>query len=342
MWKALLLALAAVACLVAIILCSGGKRPDERAATPQRKVLKVSYNPYLTNAPLFVARDEGYFGQAGIDVQFVTLQQPQQGVPALTSGQVDVLSAPMNAGVLNAIARGARIKMVADKGYVRPGSCATCVVSGRREYAERGAPDRPEQIRDMVFCCDPDGIRAYLMDKVLAPYGLAMRDLKLSRIPPASYAEALEQGTADAAVAAEPWAIRLTRAGFPVLWTADQGVAPGAQISYIAFGPALLDRDPQLGRNFMVAYLRAVRQLAEGKTDRNVEIVTRGTGLDRELVRDACWTDYREDGRLNIESVLDFQEWALDAGLLDTTLPAEQLWDPSFVDYANQALGPAR
>jgi NitT/TauT family transport system substrate-binding protein len=314
----------AAVCLVTVVLCWGGTPARKQEDAPRPRALRISYNPYLTNAPLFVARDEGYFAQ--------------QGVPALTSGQIDVLSGPVNAGVLNAIARGARLKMVADKGYVRPGACATCVVCGRREYAERGTPDNPEQIKRMALCCDPDGMRAYLMDKVLAPHGLTLRDLKLVRVPPASYAEALEQGTADAAVAAEPWATRLTEAGYPVLWVADQGVAPEAQLAYLAFGPALLDDDPQLGREFMVAYLEAVRQLAEGKTDRNVDILTRGTGLDRGLVEKACWTDFRENGRLNVDSVLDFQRWALGAGLVDATLSPEQFWDPSFVDYANRAL----
>jgi hypothetical protein len=126
-----------------------------------------------------------------------------------------------------------------------------------------------------------------------------------------------------------------------LLWVGDQGVLPDGQISYVAFGPRLLEREPQLGKDFMVAYLKGVRQLAAGKTERNVDIVARGSELAPEFVQACCWTDFRPDGRLNVDSMLDFQNWALAAGLADKPLTPEQFWDPTFVDYANEVLGPA-
>ena len=62
----------------------------------------------------------------------------------------------------------------------------------------------------------------------------------------------------------------------------------------------------------MVAYLKAVRQYNEGKTGRSLDIVAKATGLERELLTEACWPRLRDDGRTNIESILDFQSWAVD------------------------------
>ncbi len=332
--------LVGASCLAAALLWACG--PDgEQAGAPRLKTLRLCYNPYLTYAPLFVARDEGFFAEQGIALEFVRLQQSQYGLPALTAGQVEVLCGPMSAGVLNAIARGADIKMVADRGYIRPGSCSTSAVFARRDLVEGGLLEDREHIKDLVFCCSRDTVTAYLMDKLLARFDLALRDLKRVYLPPAAYAEALEQGTVDLVMAPEPWGTRLLKAGHSVLWVADQGVAPDGQLAYMAFGPALLERDPELGRAFIVAYLKGVRQLKEGKTERNVEILTRSTGLDREIVMDACWSAFREDGRLNVKSVLDFQAWAVGAGLVDTPVSPEQFWDPSFVDQANHVLNAA-
>ncbi len=88
----------------------------------------------------------------------------------------------------------------------------------------------------------------------------------------------------------------------------------------------------------MVAYLKAVRQYNKGKTDRNVEIVSKHTELDRDLLEEACWPAIHGDGTVNASSVLDFQAWGLEQDLLDRQVSEEQFWDPSFAEYASQVL----
>jgi len=90
----------------------------------------------------------------------------------------------------------------------------------------------------------------------------------------------------------------------------------------------------------MIAYLKGVRQYNLGKTARNLDIEASATRLDRDLLARTCWQPIRGDGRINVESVLDFQRWAVRRGALDALVPPESFWDPSFVDQANVALGP--
>jgi hypothetical protein len=61
-------------------------------------------------------------------------------------------------------------------------------------------------------------------------------------------------------------------------------------------------------------------------------------GLDEELSKNYCWPPIRSDGRINCESVLDFQKWAVKKGLLDSPVPKEKYWDPRFVEHAGQVL----
>jgi ABC-type nitrate/sulfonate/bicarbonate transport system substrate-binding protein len=113
---------------------------------------------------------------------------------------------------------------------------------------------------------------------------------------------------------------------------------PDFQFAFILYGPILLDKNPDAGRRFMVAYLKAVRQYNLGKTERNLEILAKHTGLDRELLKRACWPPMHNDGRINVRGVLDFQAWAVGKGFLDSPVKEEQFWDPRFVEYANQVL----
>jgi ABC-type nitrate/sulfonate/bicarbonate transport system substrate-binding protein len=105
------------------------------------------------------------------------------------------------------------------------------------------------------------------------------------------------------------------------------------------FGPTLLNDNPDAGKKFMIAYVKAAQQYAEGKTERNLEIAEKYMGMDRETLLNSPWTPQNSDGRIDVEDVLTFQDWAYDSGYIDSKMTEEQLIDASFVDYANQMLG---
>jgi hypothetical protein len=178
----------------------------------------------------------------------------------------------------------------------------------------------------------------YLLDKLLAKAGLTNDEVEIVQIPTEVLLDAMETGSIDAAVVTEPMLTRLVNAGHAVVWGPAWGVEAGFQRSIISFGPTLPDDTPDAGRRFMVTYLKAVRQFNQGKTERNLDIMAKHTKYDRELLKKMCWPPFREDGQINIQSVLDYQDWAVKKGLLDRRLRADEFWEPSFIEYANQAL----
>ncbi len=88
----------------------------------------------------------------------------------------------------------------------------------------------------------------------------------------------------------------------------------------------------------MVAYLKAVRQFNQGKTDRNLEILVKHTELEEEILRDACWVTINDSGMINTPNVVEFQEWALGKEFLDNIVTEEQFWEHRFLDFANKEL----
>jgi NitT/TauT family transport system substrate-binding protein len=151
-------------------------------------------------------------------------------------------------------------------------------------------------------------------------------------------ASALEKNAIDVVATSEPWLTRVVASGHGAVWVPLQRLIPDSEFGLVQYGPTLLDRDPDAGARFMAAYLRAVRQYNQGKTERNLEILARHTKLDRALLREACWPPFRPGGRVNVQSVLDFQAWAERKGLVDRALGAGDLWDGRFVDQANRML----
>jgi NitT/TauT family transport system substrate-binding protein len=137
----------------------------------------------------------------------------------------------------------------------------------------------------------------------------------------------------------EPWITRILQEEHVVLWLKANDIIPDFQYSAIYYGVNLLEKNPEAGQRFMAAYLKAVRQYNQGKTTRNLDILVKHTGLERELLQNACWPPIHGDGHINVESVLEFQTWAVEKGWLDTVVPANQFWNPRYVEYAIQVLG---
>jgi len=315
-----------------------------RGAAPDTGVtrLKVVMVPYLSNAPLFIAATEGYFTEQGLEVEFVQMTRTVAAVPALLGGELDVLPAVISPGLFNAVARGGVLRLVANKGHIAPTGCSATTVLVRRALADSRVLEDPAQLRGRrIVMPNPASFEGFVVEKLLRQGGVRLDEIQVVDIPPPAEPEAFRNGAIDITVAGEPWLTRAVQTGHAVPWIPAQQLVPGFDYAFIVFGPTLLEKQPEAGRRFMTAYLRAVRQYAQGKTERNLEILARYTGLERELLRGVCWPAIRQDGRVDMAGVLDFQTWAADRRFLDRSVGPERFWDGSFVEHAIRALAPA-
>ncbi len=325
-------------CLALFLALQSCSPPPEQPPKPTPLTLKVTYQPYISFGPILIAQEEGYFAEQGLEIEFIKLRRSPHGIPALIQGELDVLTGAINAGFLNAIARGAPIKIVADKGHVSAGPPPSMALLARRALVEQGVLDDPDKLRGLKLITNKDNTVALFVDKALEKFGINLDDLHLFYVPPPARLAALQKGTADIVTESEPWLTRALEAGHAVLWVPDYEIIPDFQFACVTFGPSLLEERPEAGRRFMLAYLKAVRQYNQGKTERNLEILGKHTKLDRELLMKACWIPFRSDGMINVQSVLDFQAWAMEQGLIDATVAPNDFWEPAFVEYADAVL----
>jgi NitT/TauT family transport system substrate-binding protein len=311
----------------------------EEMPEPEPVTLKVVLAPYMAYAPLFIAEEEGYFAEQKLQIEFVRLERAADAIPTLVDGKLDVMPAAIHLGLLNAMARGGGIKFVAGLSYISPTGCVSSALMARRALVAGGDLDSPAQLKGRRISLRSADVGGYLLEKLLKTADLAPDHVEIVDIPSPTALEALERGTVDLVFTSEPWVTQILQAGHAVVWMPFQQVIPDFQASVIVYSPTLLEENPDVGKRFMVAYLKAVRQYNQGKTERNVEILAKYTELDPELLREVCWLSFRDDGQINVQSVLDFQAWAVEKGYLDSSVTEEQFWDPSFVEYANEILG---
>jgi NitT/TauT family transport system substrate-binding protein len=179
----------------------------------------------------------------------------------------------------------------------------------------------------------------YAFDVMLQEAGLTLDDVEMVEIRDnPSRLEALNQGSIDISVMGEPWVTRVEKAGAGSVWVPYADIIPNYPVGTILYGPSFLEDDPQAGVRFMVAYLKAVRQFDEGKTERNIEIISKYTKMTPEELNEICWTSFQVDGSIDVETLDAFIQWAADKKYLNGTLDSSQIWDPQFIEAANDQL----
>ncbi len=304
------------------------------AAAAGKTLLRVSALPYLTFAPLYLADAEGYFEQEGLTVEFVRLQRNTDYLVALLRGEVDV-DTIFTAGMMNAMARGEKIRVVASRGVLSAGGCVTNAFVARPDLAQKLDAMPAEELRKLTFGVDPTWLDSFFLQQWLAGRGLTLDDVGTKYLPamPARI-EALRQGGLDVVFMGEPWITRTVGDRTGTVWKAAAEIAPGFPLSVVVFGPAMLGRTDDAGVRFLRAYLRGVERYAEGKTDRNVEILSKVTKMEPELLRRICWTDIPRDGKLDPAGLAAYADWAAKRGLTDRPLAPGEIWEPKFVDEA--------
>ena len=297
--------------------------------------VKVAYMPLVSNGPLFIAKEEGYFARQGINVEFEKFQSSSEALPVLINGGIAVSGGQLAPGLVNSIAKGARVRITADKGRIVPGYCNSTAFLVRRDLIESGAVKTIADLKGRKVAATSD--QSYGVYRALARGNLTTSDVEIVDMANAASIIGFENGAIDAALLMEPSITHAVSRGKAVVFLGGQEFIPNFA-NPLYYGPTFLDKDPELGRRFMVAYLQGVRQYNQGKTDRNVEILSNYTHLDRALLVQSCWAQISPTGDLPRQPVREYMDWMYANKKIGQNLDDDQMFDMSYVNYANGIL----
>jgi NitT/TauT family transport system substrate-binding protein len=305
--------------------CGDARKPD---ASAERVKVRVASQAYLSHAPLFIGIRDSIFAAHGIDIEVVSLGGTE-ALPLLLAGEVDVVTATLSPGALNAMADGQSVRIVAARGVFRPERCSLMAIAHRTGGAPRKG--RP------TISIDRDLAMQFLVEEAMARVHQTLDTMQVIFVSGTAELEALRQGTLDYALTGEPWMTRARRDGHSTPWIVIDSLMAGAQHGFVLYGPSIIERNHALGERFMTAYLEATRRYMQGPEPRNVEIVASVTGDTPELLREACWPTMSTDGRVDTADVEVVQRWALARHYMQKAATPAQFWDSSFVVAAERS-----
>lgn len=326
--------LAVGAWLAATLACGGAEEPVPAPSGGDLEPIELGVRPFLYNGPVYIAIEEGYFAEEGLDVRVHMI-----GAHAATSllmvdqGEIDVLTGGVFLGIFNAIDKGSAVRMVADVAHFAPDACSPWALVAERELAGSGRLGSPASLRGLRIDMNPNISEGFFVETYLRRGGLSLADIEIAEVPLAARQEAMNRASIDMTAISEPWLSRILADGHVVHVHANE-VVPGLEFASLVFGRSLLTDRREAGRRFLAAYLRGVRQYREGKTPRNIEVLTATMQMSAEELERACWPAVRADATIETGPLQDFQRWGFEKGLIDRVLDPEEYYDPGLLPGA--------
>jgi NitT/TauT family transport system substrate-binding protein len=320
--------------------------------TAVAQAITVGVTSSTSDAPIFIADKKGYFRDEGLEVKVVNFRSAADMVAPLGAGQIEAGAGSASAGLYNAVARGIKIKMVADKASSPPGYGATKILV-RKDHVENGRYRELKDLKGMKFAMNAPGVsNTSTLNTLLKSAGLKYSDVETVDMPLPDHVAALKNKSVDASASVEPGPALAVRNGDAVVIKSDDEVLPNHQIAVLLYAEDFAAKQPPAARAFMRAYIRAVRfydgalnngRLDGPNADEVIAILAEATPIkSREIYKLITPTGMHPDGRLNKESLAYDLAFYVEQGLVKGTVNLDDAVDGSFVEAALKELGPYR
>jgi NitT/TauT family transport system substrate-binding protein len=247
---------------------SPGAAPSPVEAAQPRgnlRTVKVGTLPVIGMAPFIIGQQKAYFAEEGLKLEFVNFQSGAEMVAPLSTGQLDAaVNVAPNAGLVNAIARGLAVKIVADNGSIQAGRNVGNFIIRKDlqtgpDFADLARLDRP--------------VRAAATAAGILPHALVLLTLQQAGVP-VDQVEMTFLGLPDMNVAFASNRLDFGASGEPLItigeqtgqvarWKPMYDLFPGMLYSTVLYGPNLLEKDKDLGTRLMRVYLRGTRDFED-------------------------------------------------------------------------------
>jgi NitT/TauT family transport system substrate-binding protein len=170
-------------------------------------------------------------------------------------------------------------------------------------------------------------------------------------LPFAQHGVAYQNGAIDASLTAEPAATAAIRLGVAdrLMFVGD--FYPDAESAVVLYGQKFVAQRGDVGKRFMKAYVRAVRDyndairdghIAGKGADEIIAILTKRFRYPQDIIRTMWAHAINPDGRVEVESIKSDFQFFEEQNQIKVDVTPEAVLDRSFVDFAVKELGPYR
>lgn len=212
----------------------------------ERHEVKIGLGPWVGFGPFYLAKDKGFFKEAGVDVDLVVLTGVAERNSALKAAKIDALAAPVDYFVLAAgnnlvakIVMGVDESAGGDGIVARKDITSIADLRGKKVAFQKGLPSE-------FF------LRALLLDA-----GISLDDLQTVDMETAQAGAAFISGRIDAAVVWEPWLTKAAEEGGGHVLASTRDF-PDLIVDVLAFNAKVAEDEPKEVQAIVDAVLKAI------------------------------------------------------------------------------------
>ena len=302
-----------------------------------------------SDVAFFLADKKGWFKEEGIAMKTASFPSAANMVAPLGAGQLDVGGGSVSAGLYNSVARGIKLRIVADKASSQPGyGVNKCLIAKR--HIESGRYRELKDLKGIKIGMNGPGNSSWgSLWGALQKAGLKFSDVETADMSYPDHVLALQNGSLDASVTTEPSATIAILKGFAVEVASDDQLRPRHAIAQILFSEKVA-RDRSLADRFMRAYLRSVRyyygalkdgRLAGPNAEEIISVLNEYTAIkDPQIFRTIVPNGVDPDGKVDVSTLKDDLDVYKMQGWIQGEASVEDVIDMSFVEKAIKELGP--
>lgn len=335
-----------------------GAGDDERAASGAADdgPVRVGVIGSVSDACIYIAEAEGYFAEEGVDVELVPFATGSDVIPALSRGQLEAGAITFNAALANAINQGVNITVVADKGTQALGRGYVALLV-RTDHIESGTVQSLADIAGMRV--GMASLTGFAWQRELAQgledVGLTIDDVELVQLGYPDMNTALEQGSIDAAMQAEPRVAQAESDGIAVRFAGGDEFVPDHPGALLAYSPFFAREREDAAVAWMKGYLRGCRLYNDAFSgefphggdpearEQVVRILTETTTTtDPAVYENMRMPGLHPEGIIDLEAFQSDQEWYVEHGFQHELVDLDEIYDPSWAERAVAALEEAQ
>ncbi len=284
--------------------------------------------------PLFLANESGYFADAGFDVEIVKEFGTSQSLPLLAGGKLDASLTAFGPPVVNAVVRGARVRVVAGREVISP----TCGTAGTIFLSPKTFPKGAGTMRQLkgasIAVSGQSPQSGFWLEALLRNEGMRISDVVMRKMPEIQRMAAVRAGAVDGFISTEADIGAEVRLLGLLAGPRVSSVLPNYQFSHILFGSRLLDGPVETGARLLRAYLRGAGDFLRGRTPRFLEEYAKGNNIDPKPLREGCRETFERDGSIHLDDLRRYTGWMAARGMCPA-VDAMACVDTRFLDAAH-------
>lgn len=340
--RSLAVSVALVALLTAACGSGGTDSPDATGeGGPQSMTTVTVGSPgSSSDAGLYIADARGYFKALGIEMDYQRVKGGGDLIPLLSTGRLDVGGLSLNSGLINAVASGNDLQVVADKGSYSDGSTPSYGALLVR-------PDLADEIKgpgDLRGHSIGVGSAGSALDVALSDYlataGLTTEDVKLTVLGQPERVIALQEGAIDVGFVFEPFLTQAIRLGAGKLLVDGGDMIANQQNAVVVYAGSFAKQKADVAQNFMSAYIcgledynKAVVEDGKGR-DAIIKIIADATGQAANELAETNPIGLQPDGSLNVPDLERTMKKLAESGLVEKVVPVKELVNTEFLKGA--------